>query len=116
MGKGQECDCCENFSGYTDETFLVCTMHPSGPECEPCPDFEQTETNFFLSSTELVDGDLVMALVQLSELRDLGIEIQTHPRLTGCCLECGSEFDQRLPSSLYWDCDCCGWRMTALLK
>jgi hypothetical protein len=108
MSKAEECDRCGNFSGHEGEGYLVCAMHPSGPEVTPCPDFNFVEDDWFLFEAVCVDGELVLAQAELPEACDRNIAIMLHPSITGCCPECGNEFD-RLPSPLYWDCDHCGW-------
>jgi hypothetical protein len=48
MSKSQDCYRCGNFSGYEEEDFLVCAMHPAGPELTPCPDWDLIEDDWFL--------------------------------------------------------------------
>jgi predicted RNA-binding Zn-ribbon protein involved in translation (DUF1610 family) len=109
MSKTEECDRCENFSGYKGEGFLVCAMHPAGPEETPCPDWDLVEDDWVPSGAAYVDGELVIAQAPLSEACDRNIEIILHPRFTGRCPECGNEFDRCQLPSMPWDCDRCGW-------
>jgi hypothetical protein len=67
MSKTEECgllvrsDRCGNFSGYEGEGFLVCEMHPAGPETTPCPDWDLVEDDWFPCGATYVDGELVLA-------------------------------------------------------
>jgi predicted RNA-binding Zn-ribbon protein involved in translation (DUF1610 family) len=110
MSKTEECNRCGHFSGYEDESFLVCAMHPTGPSETPCPDWEFVEDDgWFLVDEADVDGELVLAQADLLEALDRNIEIMIHAKFTGRCPECGFEFDRCQPSPAYWDCDRCGW-------
>jgi Helix-turn-helix domain len=74
------------------------------------PDWELIEDDgWFLVDEADVDGELVLAQATLLDALDRNIEIMIHPKFTGCCPECGAEFDRRQPSPVYWDCDRCGW-------
>ncbi len=39
------CHRCDRFSGYLAEGFLVCAIHPCGPDQNPCPDFVEVVEN-----------------------------------------------------------------------
>ena len=108
MSKTQECNRCGNFSGYEGEGFLICAMHPAGPEVTPCPDLDPVEDDWFPSASDWVDGELILAQAQLLETCERNVVMMLHPRLTGRCPECGFEFDQKQRHD-YWDCDHCGW-------
>jgi predicted RNA-binding Zn-ribbon protein involved in translation (DUF1610 family) len=95
--------------GYEDDGFLVCAMHPAGPETVPCPDLDFVEDDWFPSATDLVDREIILAQTQFLEYCERNIKLMIHPRLTGRCPDCGFEFDRcKLPRE-YWDCDQCGW-------
>ncbi len=109
MSKTEECICCENFSGYQGEGFLVCAMHPAGPDETPCPDRDLVEDDWFPSEVAYVDGELVLAQAPFLEVGDRNLAIMIHPRFTGRCPECDHEFDRCRLLSMPWDCDHCGW-------
>jgi hypothetical protein len=75
MSKSEECDRCGNFSGYEGESFLVCAMHPAGPETTPCPDWDLVEDDWFPCGVTYVDGELVLAQADFLEECDRNIEI-----------------------------------------
>jgi hypothetical protein len=109
MSKTEECNRCGNYSGYEEECFLVCAMHPAGPEATPCPDFDFVEDDWFLFEAVCVYGELVFAQAALLEASDRNIAIMLHPSITRRCPDCGFEFDRCQPPLVYWDCDRCGW-------
>jgi hypothetical protein len=109
MSKSEECDRCEHYSGYEGEVFLVCAMHPAGPEEAPCPDWELVEDDWFPSGAAYIDGELVLTQAHFLEACERNIEIMIHPRHTWRCPECGFEFDRSQPPPMHWDCDRCGW-------
>jgi hypothetical protein len=95
MSKQEECDRCEHYSGYEGESFLVCAMHPTGPEEDPCPDYDFVEDDgWFPFGAAYVDGELVLTQAHFLEASERNIEIMIHPRFTGRCPECGNEFDR----------------------
>jgi predicted RNA-binding Zn-ribbon protein involved in translation (DUF1610 family) len=109
MSKHEECDRCEHYSGYEGKSFLVCAMHPAGPEQIPCPDWDLVEDDWVPFGAAYVGGELVLTQAHFLEACERNIEIMIHPRFTGRCPECGNEFDRCRSPHSYWDCDICGW-------
>jgi hypothetical protein len=60
MPKTDECDRCQMFSGYCGSEYLVCGIHPSGPEQSPCLDFAQVNEDCMPLGAAYYDGDLVL--------------------------------------------------------
>jgi hypothetical protein len=110
MGKSEQCNRCGHFSGYEEEGFLICAMHPTGPdEGALCPDWDLVEDDgWFIADEADVDGELILAQATLLEALERNIETMIHPKFTGRCPECGAEFDRRQPLLVYWDCESCG--------
>jgi predicted RNA-binding Zn-ribbon protein involved in translation (DUF1610 family) len=111
MSKTEECDRWGNFSGYEEEGFIICAMHPTGPDAGAfCPDWALVEDDgWFLDDEAEVDGELGLAQATLLEALERNIEIMLHPKITGRCPDCGAEFDRRQSQPVHWDCDRCGW-------
>jgi hypothetical protein len=115
MSKAEECDRCGNFSGYEGEGFLVCAMHPAGPEVTPCPDWDLVEDDWFPCGATYVNGELILSQADFLEECDRNIETLLHPSITGRCPDCGTEFDCSQLLLVHWDCGLlvrsfrCGW-------
>ncbi len=92
MAKISLCDRC-NFYAHTQ--FLVCAVHPYGPEGGACSDFV---------SAELWEPDDPKSYDPAMEA-----ECGWHPIFTGKCPECRTPFSRmRIPPE-QWRCKCCGW-------
>ncbi len=107
MSKTEDCDRCENFSGYDDEHFLVCAIHPAGPEESPCPDWVLVveDDSWFPVGAVYVEDELVLTQTHFLEVCERNVESMIHPRFTGRCSQCGNEFDGCQPPPVHWDCN-----------
>ncbi|MFN3926731.1 MAG: hypothetical protein ACK4QL_05285 [Pseudanabaenaceae cyanobacterium] len=92
MRQGKQCNNCDF---YAHSPFLVCALHPAGPETVPCPDFESAE----LWQPECPEDFLD---------QQLG-DFFWHPLFTGRCPECGTPFSRLKLPPLHWVCRSCGW-------
>jgi|YNPMSStandDraft_2_1061718.scaffolds.fasta_scaffold13392_2 rubrerythrin len=90
--QGYQCDRCDFFA---HSPYLVCALHPAGPEEQPCRDFESAE----LWQTERPE-----------DYRDQHMEdFFWHPLFTGRCPDCGYIFSRMKLPPLLWRCPACGW-------
>lgn len=122
MAKIPECELCRF---YVHSAYMVCVMHPEGPDTiichhyafEPCA-VQKDEPNPLSWHTD--DGRSAWQATYLGEpiaqpQRSLGMDEQlalldTHPIFTGQCPECEIPMLQTEPPRVHWDCESCGWK------
>jgi len=92
MPKISECDRCSFFSRTH---FIVCAVHPSGPDHDRCHDFE---------TAELWEPEDPAAYTE-QNMEDW----LWHPLFTGKCPECRHPFSRYKLPPLHWHCHMCGW-------
>jgi hypothetical protein len=108
MAKTDECNRCKNFSGHYGPEFLVCAMHPSGPEQDPCPDFTEVTEQFEPLGGAYYNGELVLQPAHYLTTAERLEILDTHPFFTGVCPECGKVIGGE--GLVHYDCDRCGWK------
>ncbi|NJM67019.1 MAG: hypothetical protein HC851_15785 [Acaryochloris sp. RU_4_1] len=102
------CDRCQNFSGFLAPGFLVCAIHPFGPNQNPCPDFAEVIEDWQPVGGAYYNGELIRDWPEfLTTVERLEI-LETHPFFTGKCPRCGASFGDARP--IHYDCGACGWR------
>ncbi|WP_346293953.1 hypothetical protein [Sphaerothrix gracilis] len=120
-----ECPKCDRCHFYAHSTYLVCALHPSGPERETCLDFRQTnqpvqpeddplswydvEESWQPDGAAFYNGELILQPEQRLSLAERWALLDWHPLFTGRCPEC----ERSLPyerSRVHWDCEGCGWK------
>lgn len=112
MPKLRECDRCQL---YAHNPFLICAVHPEGPDAQECLDFAPVSG---VGAEELWEppgasyyGDELILHRQKRWSYDEQLELlDSHPLLTGCCPACGWQFPQAEPTLVHWDCQGCGWK------
>ncbi|NJK34586.1 MAG: hypothetical protein HC919_06330 [Oscillatoriales cyanobacterium SM2_2_1] len=84
---------CTHCGYFAHTVYMVCAVHPHGPEVLPCPDFESAE------------------LWQPENPQDFDVLADWfwHPLFTGCCPECRTPFSRFKPPPTHWRCRLCGW-------
>lgn len=108
-----ECNRCQLYSG---SLYLPCAVHPTGPDPDGCLDFapnaaaEMEEDNdlWFPDGFGWYAGEPVphpSSTLTTQEQLDL---LDSHPLFTGCCPECGWEFESNNLPAVHWDCLECG--------
>jgi hypothetical protein len=92
MPKIPDCDRCKLFS---HTKYLVCAVHPAGPEGKYCRDFETAEL------WELEDP---------KNYKDYNFkDLMWHPLFTGRCPDCRHPFSRFKLPPVNWYCEECGW-------
>lgn len=103
----QNCQQCDRFSGYLADGFLVCAIHPCGPEQNPCPDFAEVIEDWQpLGGTYINDEFFKDWPGYLASAERIGV-LDSHPYFTGICPKCGASFGDSRP--VHYDCGECGW-------
>ncbi|WP_315876959.1 hypothetical protein [Acaryochloris sp. 'Moss Beach'] len=101
------CQRCDRFSGYLAEGFLVCAIHPSGPDQNPCQDFTKVIEDWQPLGAISENGELVKDWVgYLTSVERIEV-LESHPYFTGICPKCGASFGDSRP--VHYDCERCGW-------
>ena len=123
MAKIPDCDRCRFFAS---SPYLVCALHPGGPETDICPDYSELD----FQTTEEEDPDPMgwfsddwqpalpgtyLGKTIAEPNTDLSTEDQLalldwHPIFTGRCPECEMPILPTDPPRIYWDCEHCDWR------
>ena len=111
MPKIPECDRCLL---YARNPYLVCAVHPTGPNDDTCPDFRE---DFNTASEELwepegasyYNGELILQPRQRWTPEQQLELLDTHPLFTGRCPQCELPFPKYETSPIHWDCSACGW-------
>lgn len=105
--------CCPRCQFFAQSPFLVCAVHPRGPEGGYCPDFRPPENARAIALSEQnpegwsrYNNALLYHVSHLNPAQQLAL-LETHPLFTGCCPRCGYEYRER--PEVYWDCPACGW-------
>jgi hypothetical protein len=112
-----DCKRCQLYSG---SLYLSCTVHPTGPAPNGCLDFapnaaaavEEKDKLWFPDRSGWYAGGPVPTpsfTLTIQEQLDL---LESHPRFTGCCPQCGWEYDPGNLPAVHWDCPQpdCGWK------
>lgn len=115
MSKIPECDRCQF---YARTLYVICALHPSGPEGETCLDFrddssEKREPLWEPEGASYYNGELTLYKPRLTREQQLWL-LDNHPFFTGCCPECSFRFDPNNPPQVHWDCPGCGWMDDAI--
>ncbi|MCM1985143.1 hypothetical protein [Lyngbya confervoides] len=102
-----QCDRCQ-YNAFSE--YLVCALHPGGPDGAPCQDFEPWPAGLGefpdLGYPEAGLEVHASALSRLSLLEQLE-QIESHPMFSGHCPQCGHKLGHG--PRLTWNCDRCGW-------
>jgi hypothetical protein len=107
MAKTDECTRCQRFSGYLSSEFLVCAVHPSGPEQSPCPDFSEVAGQWEPLGGAYCNGELVLQPEHSLTTEERWEILNMHPFFTGVCPECKEPITEL--DRLHCDCQSCGW-------
>lgn len=114
---------CKQCQLYSGSLHLPCAVHPCGPAPDGCLDFapntaaavvQEDEELWFPDSAGWYAGEPVptpSSTLTTEEQLDL---LESHPLFTGCCPQCGWEFDRSNPPLVHWDCPECGWKDNSL--
>ncbi|ABW32899.1 hypothetical protein [Acaryochloris marina] len=101
------CQQCDRFSGYLGSQYLVCAIHPSGPNQTPCPDFTEVIEDwqplgaFYEGDQLIIDWAGYLTSSERLEV------LVSHPYFSGICPKCGARFGDSRP--IHYDCRECGW-------
>jgi hypothetical protein len=112
MKRIPECDRCLL---NAHSTFLVCAVHPSGPDEEFCIDFQEDpkgepEELWEPIGASYYNGELILQTRQQRTLEEQLDILNWHPIFTGRCPNCEMPISETEPHRVYWDCDRCGWK------
>jgi hypothetical protein len=114
-------DCCNRCRFYSQDSHLVCALHPDGVEGDSCNDFElrldipDEEAMAWYGEqwqpegASYYGGELVLEPVQQLTLEQRLELLDTHPLFTGRCPNCEMPLRQTDPPRIHWDCEHCGW-------
>ena len=107
MPKIKQCDSCQF---YSNNSLVVCSIHPNGVETDTCIDYRLNSDYIFLQQWN-PDGYVYYddELIKLPEYkpdpeRQLWL-LNNHPAFTGSCGNCGYEYPR---NPLSWNCPECG--------
>jgi uncharacterized C2H2 Zn-finger protein len=92
--RSPECESCQLFSGYLGAKYLVCGIHPCGPAESPCPDHAPVVEDWVPVGGAYYDGELVRDSPFYMTTEDRLHLVETHPRFTGRCPQCGTIFQE----------------------
>ncbi|MBD1835402.1 hypothetical protein H6F61_22630 [Cyanobacteria bacterium FACHB-472] len=120
MPKIPECNSCQL---NRHNPFIVCAVHPAGPNSDCCLDFRPTAESgelwepkgakYIHDKLELeqptYDGEPVPMPRQRFTPEEKLELLDYHPMFTGRCPYCEMPFDMKKPPSVHWDCKQCGW-------
>lgn len=120
MPKLPECDRCQL---NPHNPFVVCAVHPTGPDSDRCLDFRpaaETEELWEPEGARYINDELVLNRPtydgqpvpmprQRFTLEEKMQLLDYHPLFTGQCPQCGHQFDMENPLPVHWDCPECGW-------
>lgn len=117
MNKSPECDRCLS---YAHSSYLVCAIHPTGPDLDSCPDFQVDEVQepeeLWSPAGYTYVNDQLLKLPVIYEqdfqprlTRAQQYEVfMNHPIFTGMCPQCRTSYPPNA-ERVHWDCDACGW-------
>jgi len=111
MPKLPECDRCQL---YARNPHLVCAVHPTGPNTNTCPDFQENpnaepEELWEPEGASYYNGELILQPRQRWTLEQQLELLDTHPLFTGRCPQCEMTYPQYEMPPIHWDCPECGW-------
>jgi hypothetical protein len=95
------------FSGYLGKDYLVCGIHPTGPQENPCPDFAEVVGDWESVGGAYYGGELIQDWPGFLTTQERLAILETHPFFTGVCPECGASFEDE--RRVHYDC-ACGWK------
>jgi hypothetical protein len=104
---------CQRCQRYSHTPYLICAIHPSGPEGDVCWDFAPNaaaavQERWQPVGVSFYDGDLIPDTAHYLTTEERLALIASHPLFTGRCPQCGAEFDGA--ARVHFDCDRCEWK------
>lgn len=106
MAKIPDCDLCRL---YAHSAYLVCSVHPTGPEGNSCADFEAVAVRQLLRGGYYA-GDWILQPFPALQPEQQRALLDEHPLFTGRCPACETPILQTDPPRREWSCGHCGWR------
>jgi hypothetical protein len=109
MPKLPECDRCQ-LSAHSN--YLVCAIHPEGPEGNECLDFAPvagSEEQWQPLGGSYYNGELICDWTHYLTTQERLELLDTHPLFTGLCPNCEVPIRETTPPRVHWDCPECGW-------
>jgi hypothetical protein len=106
MAKIPDCDRC-HLDAHSP--YLVCSVHPTGPEGDSCADFEAVDVRQPIGGG-YYDGDWIPQLFPVTQPKEQQALLDEHPLFTGRCPECEMPIPADPPRH-EWHCGHCGWRL-----
>jgi len=111
MPKIPECDPCLL---YGRNPYLVCAVHPTGPNADTCPDFRENpdaepDELWEPEGASYYNGELILQPRQRCTPEQQLELLDTHPLFTGRCPRCEHPFPKYEIPPVHWDCIHCGW-------
>ena len=100
-----DCDRCRL---YAHSPYLVCSIHPTGPENDTCTDFETMDVRQPLSGGYYA-GDWIPQPFPTLQPEEQQALLDEHPLFTGRCPACETPIPADRPRR-EWYCDHCGWQ------
>lgn len=101
------CHRCDRFSGYLGSQYLVCAIHPSGPDQHPCPDFAEVVEGWEPLGGTYENGELIIDWPGFLTTAERLEVLESHPYFKGVCPRCGASFGDSRP--IHYDCGECDW-------
>lgn len=111
MPKIPDCDRCLL---NAHNPYLVCAIHPFGPDDNSCLDFRpatnaEPEELWEPEGASYYSGELILQPRQRWTREEQLELLDYHPLFTGKCPQCKFEFPRYERPPVHWDCLECGW-------
>ena len=111
MPKLPECSRCLL---WAHNPYLVCGVHPTGPNTNTCIDFQENpnaeaEELWEPEGASYYNGELILQLRQGWTLEQQLELLDTNPLFTGRSPQCEMTYPQDETPPVHWDCSACGW-------
>jgi hypothetical protein len=88
---------CDRCRFHARSPYLVCAVHPEGPESDRCLDHRPQHPEEYGSYL----GEVITDVPRLNQFELLGL-LNRHPSFTGYCPQCGEAIAQTKPPRIHW--------------